>query len=50
MALTPFAERLAVELSQRALTIGLSRLGFEHLTLRLRGELSNPLRPRRRFK
>ena len=50
VALTPFAERLAVELSQRILTTGLSRLGFGHLTFRLRGELSNPLRHCRRFK
>ena len=40
MTLTPIAERLAVELS----LLGLSRLGFEQLTFRLRGERSNLLR------
>ena len=36
--LTPIDERLAVELSLP----GLSRLGFEHPTFRLRGQRSNP--------
>ena len=41
MTFTPLADRLAVELSLPVL--GLSRLGFEHPTFRLRGERSNPL-------
>ena len=44
---TIIGERLAVELSLRTTCfydLGLSRLGFEHLTFRLRGECYNPLR------
>ena len=43
VALTPDAERLAEELSLP----GLSRLGFEHLTYRMRGERANRLRHHR---
>ena len=43
MTLTPIAERLAVKLYD----LRLSRLGFEHQTLRLRDERSKPLRHRR---
>ena len=47
VSLTPTAERLAVELSLPVLTnLGLSRLGFEDSTLRLRGDCFNPLRQR----
>ena len=45
MTLTHFAERLAVELSLPVL--GLSWLGFEHQTFRMRGKRSYPLRHRR---
>ena len=48
VTLTPFAERLAVELSVSVSNyVGLSRLGFEHSTFRLRGERSNRLHHRR---
>ena len=47
MTLTPIAERLAVELSPP--DIVLLRLGFEHPTLRLRGERPSPLRHRRGY-
>ena len=47
VTLIPFAERLAVELSLHVFTTCLSRLGFEHLTLRLRCERSHRLRHRR---
>ena len=47
VTLTPIAERLTVELSLPVLTtLGLSRLGFENPTLRLRDERSNRLRHR----
>ena len=44
-----YSERLAVELSLPIFAIdwGLSRLGFENPTFRLRGERSNPLRHHR---
>ena len=45
VALKYIAERLAVELSLPVL--GLSRLGFELKTCRLRGQRSNQLRHRR---
>ena len=48
MTLTPYAERLAMELSLPVFyDLGLSRLGFEHQTFRLRGQRSNPLCHRR---
>ena len=47
MTLTPIAERLAVELSLPFYDLGLSRLGFECPTFRLRGERFNRLRHRR---
>ena len=48
MTLEPFAERLAMELSLPVFyDLGLSRLGFEHPTFRLRDELSYGLRHRR---
>ena len=46
MTLTPIAERIAVELSLTVFTTGLSRLGFELPTFRLRGKRSHPLRYR----
>ena len=48
VTLASIAERLAVELSLYLFyDLGLSWLGFEHLTFRLRGVRSNPLRHRR---
>ena len=50
VTLTPIDERLAVEQSLPYFyDLGLSRLGFEHPTFRLRGDCSNPLRHRRGF-
>ena len=49
VTLTPIAERLAVELSLPVFTTGLSRLGFEHLTFRLRVKRSKPLPNRRGY-
>ena len=48
VTLAPIAERLAVELSLYDFV--LSRVGFEHPTLRLQGELSSPLRHRRGYR
>ena len=42
-------ERLAVELSNLFLRLRSVAFGFEHLTFRLRGERSSPLRHRRGF-
>ena len=47
MTLKPIAEHFPVELSLPVYDLGLSRLGFEHATSRLRGQRSNPLRHRR---
>ena len=44
VTLARIAKRLAVELSLPVLDLGLLWLGFEHLTFRLRGPRSNPLR------
>ena len=41
VTLTPVAERLAVEISQPVYDLGLSWLGFEHLTFNMRSERSN---------
>ena len=50
MTLTPIAGRLAVEpITTCFYDLGLSRLGFEHPTFRLRGQRSNPLRHRRGY-
>ena len=47
LTLTPIAERLAVDLSLICFfDLGLSRMWFEHQTLRLRGQRSNPLHHR----
>ena len=48
VAYTPIAERYALELSLPVLmtNTGLSRLGIEHTTFRLRNEHSNRLRQR----
>ena len=43
VTLTPIAQRLAVELSQPVFDLGPSRLGFEHPTFSMPGELSTPL-------